>query len=94
MKETKVCKANGQSGGVLSVQNELPDDADVNLYPTVFQADAIAIETFLHDTLPGGTYDRLLGYMLKRTSSHFIVSYGDMAAIPLPPSSTKEGDKC
>jgi hypothetical protein len=33
------------------------------------------LEEALYNSLPGGTYDRLLGIMLKRKSTHFIVSH-------------------
>ena len=42
----------------------------------LFEADSKALEAILHDTLPGGTYDRLLAEMLDRRKSHFIVPFG------------------
>lgn len=39
--------------------------------------DAELLEETLIQNLPGGTYDRLLGLMLKRKSTHFIVSHKD-----------------
>ena len=40
-----------------------------------FLADARAIEKGLIESLPGGTYDRLLMLMLQRKASHFIVPW-------------------
>lgn len=40
-----------------------------------FMEQARDLEEALHNSLPGGTYDRLLGLMLKRKASHFIVSF-------------------
>lgn len=45
-------------------------------YESVFNLDAMTLEDALHSSLPGGTYDRLLGRMLARKSSHFVVSHG------------------
>jgi len=41
-----------------------------------FLAEAEKLESALYRSLPGGLYDRLLGVMLRRKSSHFIVAYG------------------
>lgn len=40
-----------------------------------FMEQARDLEEALYNSLPGGTYDRLLGLMLKRRASHFIVSF-------------------
>jgi hypothetical protein len=40
-----------------------------------FLADAQRLEEALHNSLPGGTYDRLCGLMLARKASHFRVSH-------------------
>jgi hypothetical protein len=47
----------------------------------VFDSQAEAIEVALHDSLPGGTYDRLLGRMLARKATHFRVAF-DVAEAP------------
>jgi hypothetical protein len=44
-------------------------------YNKTFNSEAEKLEQVLIDCLPGGTYDRLLGLMLKRKSSHFIISH-------------------
>jgi hypothetical protein len=41
----------------------------------VFSGDAAAICDALEKSLPGGTFDRLLFYMLERKASHFVVSH-------------------
>ena len=41
----------------------------------IFGEHAETIEQMLYAAMPGGLYDRLLGAMLKRKSSHFIVSH-------------------
>lgn len=51
------------------------DNAPYTEHDAAFMAEAETIEKALHDALPGGTYDRLAGLMLKRKSSHFIVSH-------------------
>jgi hypothetical protein len=40
-----------------------------------FEADAQMLFDALRQTLPGGTFDRLLVLMLKDTASHFIVAH-------------------
>jgi hypothetical protein len=42
-----------------------------------FLEDARVIEKGLIESLPGGTYDRLLGLMLQRKASHFIVPWAE-----------------
>ena len=65
------------SGANISIVTPIPD----LFAPEHFQDDAIALEETLYHNLPGGTYDRLLGLMLTRKASHFVVShfkaYGD-----------------
>ena len=41
----------------------------------VFQDQAAALEVALHNALPGGTYDKLLGLMLQRKATHFLVTF-------------------
>lgn len=41
-----------------------------------YEEQARQIEEALHGSLPGGTYDRLLGLMLARKASHFRVAFG------------------
>lgn len=41
----------------------------------IFTADAQTLEQALHNALPGGTYDRLLGLMLERKATHFIIAH-------------------
>lgn len=48
------------------------DEAEVNAW---YEAEARKIERLLYATLPGGTYDKLVGLMLLRKASHFRVSH-------------------
>jgi len=50
----------------------------------LFELDAKQLEFALHESLPGGTYDRLLGLMLKRKASHFIVSHTKLEIEEVP----------
>ena len=54
--------------------DELEEQADY------FTFEAKSIERALWHSLPGGTYDRLLGEMLQRKASHFIVAHGELGA--------------
>lgn len=58
------------------IDTEIPDTPTMKEADTLFTIDAAALENVLHETLPGGTYDRLLSAMLKRKSSHFVVAHG------------------
>ena len=42
----------------------------------VFLGRAAELENALHNSLPGGVYDLLLGAMLQRKASHFVVAHG------------------
>lgn len=69
------------------IANQTVEDVEIYLdkpvpdFDTLEKADklydwqATGIERILHDTLPGGVYDRLLSKMLERKISHFRVSY-------------------
>ena len=57
---------------------ELPIFESIQQSGKDFIRQAIILEKLLLNTLPGGTYDRLLGLMLKRKSSHFIVTHKDV----------------
>jgi len=84
--KVKVHKAQGYgrfgAGGdeipsaTLVMFTEIPYPRSVKASDIVFLDDATEIEALLHATLPGGTYDWLLGLMLKRKASHFIVPHG------------------
>jgi hypothetical protein len=43
---------------------------------TLYQQDAIAIARALRDSLPGGTFDRLVCELLTMKASHFRVPWG------------------
>ena len=57
------------------LKETFPDNANLKESDKLFELEATALENILINTLPGGTYDRLLGKMLQRKSSHFIVSH-------------------
>ncbi len=64
----------------IHIEQELPEfrrDSDtLTLLAIQYDQDAEAIEFALIESLPGGTYDRLLGRMLGRKASHFRVAFG------------------
>lgn len=62
----------------LHVEQEMPADIQMPQAETLFASDASRLEDALYHSLPGGTYDRLLGAMLERKASHFIVSHGQL----------------
>jgi len=62
---------------VIEVGRELPYSMNFLESGRLMMADAVKLEQALYGVLPGGTYDRLLGKLLERKSSHFIVSFGD-----------------
>ena len=82
--ELTIHKAQGISepitDAVITIRDEIPDfsrEADclrkLELYA---DADAAELEDLLINMLPGATYDRLLGRMLARKSTHFAVAHG------------------
>jgi hypothetical protein len=58
---------------LINVNFDTPEKATVEEYDMLFDDDAKQLEAALIHHLPGGTYDRLLGYMLRRKSNHYIV---------------------
>lgn len=82
-----IFKASRIGGGIapsttIRLEEEIPEpDTDLThsafiaAVEKVFEDQATALETALHNALPGGTYDRLLGLMLKRRASHFLVTF-------------------
>lgn len=44
----------------------------------IFEKEAEAMAEALHQSLPGGTFDRLLIALLKRKASDLIVPYGEL----------------
>jgi len=82
-----IFKAQGIGGDIppsttIRLEKEIPDpdpslahSAFLAAAEKVFQDQAAALETALHNALPGGTYDRLLGLMLQRRASHFLVTF-------------------
>jgi hypothetical protein len=84
MKTVQICKAEPAGGRIvesitLEISQELRgeatkwDNSSLEEAERVFTEQATLIENALIDTLPGGVYSRLLGLMLKRKASYFIV---------------------
>ena len=59
----------------LEFTREFPIVDKIKHSDSIFDAQAEVLEKQLFRTLPGGTYDRLVGMMLKRKASHFIVTH-------------------
>lgn len=59
----------------LHFHDEIKSSPDVDTMRELFHHEAEIIEKTLRDALPGGTYDQLVGLMLQRKASHFIVSH-------------------
>ncbi len=60
------------------LKNTFPDCKDkdwMEKSKSLFKSEAEKLEKILIDSLPGGTYDALLGEMLKRKASCFVVSH-------------------
>jgi len=64
----------------LIMKEEIPNFKTPEATNIQFVGNATAIENVLWNTLPGGTYDRLLGLMLKRRASHFVIAHGEQDA--------------
>ena len=61
---------------IIDISEVMPEFSTLVGQRVVFAGKAQELEATLHNSLPGGVYDRLLGEMLRRKSSHFIVAYG------------------
>lgn len=59
----------------ISIQEPIPRMCSLDAATGTFSKDAEALEAALYRSLPGGTYDRLLGKMLERKATHFVVSH-------------------
>jgi len=58
------------------ISETVPKFSDLRAQHISFLLKAEELENALHSSLPGGVYDKLLGAMLRRKSSHFIVTHG------------------
>jgi len=63
---------------VINISDVPPQFDSLNDAAQRYTNQAQLLERGLHDTLPGGTYDRLLGLMLTRKASLFKVAYGGL----------------
>ncbi len=61
---------------IIQIVDTSPDFDTIKEQHLVFLGKAAELESALHNSLPGGVYDRLLGAMLQRKSSHFVVAHG------------------
>ena len=55
--------------------DKLPYSENMKKSDEWFQAQAESLGELLIKTLPGGTLDRLICFLLRQKASHFIVSY-------------------
>lgn len=61
----------------IHITGEMPElGSSLEVWGIHYNEQAEAIELALYGSLPGGTYDRLLGHMLARKASHFCVAHG------------------
>lgn len=58
----------------IHIEETFPTTSGIRESDALMMENADKLERALH-SLPGGIYDRLLGLMLKRKASHFIVSH-------------------
>ena len=63
---------------VLGISENLPnlDGMTLGEIGDLFEQQAQLIERALYKSLPGGTYDHLVGAMLQRKATHFVVTHG------------------
>lgn len=57
------------------IEQEMPNFTLLSEQDKVCDKEASSLENALYKSLPGATYDRLLGVMLERKASHFRVSH-------------------
>jgi hypothetical protein len=62
-------------GMMIDINAEIPNIKGLHEWEMVMGKEAAALENALYFSLPGGIYDRLLGVMLERKSSHFRVAH-------------------
>lgn len=88
MKRIQICQAEAIGSNVnvatpviIEVSRALFEDSplrpsdSLEVHHAFFLKEAAEIEKALYESLPGGTYDRLVGLFLQRKASHFIVSH-------------------
>lgn len=88
MKSVQICRAEPGGAEVVEViieiscsllngDTELTEKSPYADHMAVFQREAKQIEEALYNALPGGTYDQLVGLLLQRKASHFVVRHAD-----------------
>ncbi len=62
---------------VIHIEGAIPADLHKSLgvIRAWFETQAATLELALYETLPGGTYDRLLALMLQRKASLLVISH-------------------
>lgn len=73
-KAKTIIKSNSDESVEISFACEIPSLTEDAL-EALFLEEAQTLENALYEVLPSGVYDRLIGLMLIRKSSHFIVSH-------------------
>lgn len=63
-----------QRGLMLQIATEFPLTNELRESAKIFERDAVAIARALRDTLPGGTFDRLVAELLRMKTSDLTVS--------------------
>ena len=91
-KQINVYKAQGRAtrreidGQTIFITEPIPSpyemDTPIEDADRIFERDAQKLEEALYGSLPGGTYSRLLGLMLKRRACHFVVSFASLEEKP------------
>ena len=61
----------------INIYREVPKAESLEVAATLYDKEAESLEEALYNSLPGGTYDRLVSKMLLRKASHFVIPFGD-----------------
>lgn len=74
-KAQRTIKAIGIPSVTIVIDTEMPETDNLKEAGTIYTGDAAAICDALEKSLPGGTFDRLVLFLLEKTVSHFSVSH-------------------
>jgi len=67
------------------IDEEVPNYRTLEDAGTRYRADAAYLSDALSNSLPGGTFDQLLIFMLQTKASHFKISYkGETTNVEIP----------
>ncbi|MCE5209003.1 MAG: hypothetical protein LLG42_11925 [Chloroflexi bacterium] len=75
-KAAPIYKGKETESVTITIESTFPERDVLSDVNEIANRDAVYLEKVLIDSLPGATYDRLLGHMLARKSTHFRVSHG------------------